>query len=320
MVNLIDAGGRGGTYARGVVAQARAAILPEVRRLIEESVGRVAVRAGGNLAAIGIRSALMFDPAATAVVDDPDHEQVIVPLAGAHACCCCLPHLRTLPGLVSLWALDEETIGTAIDTGPLYPSGNDAAHTGSSVDEAAGVAAVTCEGRAYRYGANNAYHTAADAASLSLTGPLTLLCWVRVTYDDVEEGFAGKGAAYTFGKLGSGGLSGAPGTANRAYMNIIKNSTTTSVVGVGTTVLSAGSTYFLAGVYDGTNILLYVNGTLESTTACAIAPEDTAGAFTIGRDPYSASNSWSAIDNVAVVGRALSAVEVEILHNACLAG
>jgi hypothetical protein len=81
MANLIDAGGSGGAYARSVVAQARAAILPEVRRLIDESIGRIAVRAGGNLAAIGIRSALMFDPAATAVVDDPDHEQVIVPLS-----------------------------------------------------------------------------------------------------------------------------------------------------------------------------------------------------------------------------------------------
>jgi hypothetical protein len=81
MAGLIDAGGSGGAYARGVVAQAQAAILPEVRRLIDESIGRIAVRAGGNLTAIGIRSALMFDPAATAVVDDPDHEQVIVPLA-----------------------------------------------------------------------------------------------------------------------------------------------------------------------------------------------------------------------------------------------
>jgi hypothetical protein len=81
MANLIDAGGSGAAYARGVVAQAQAAILPEVRRLIDESIGRIAVRAGGNLTAIGIRSALMFDPAATAVVDDPDHEQVIVPLS-----------------------------------------------------------------------------------------------------------------------------------------------------------------------------------------------------------------------------------------------
>jgi hypothetical protein len=80
MANLIDAGGSGAAYARGIVAQAQAAILPEVRRLIDESIGRIAVRAGGNLTAIGIRSAVMFDPAATAVVDDPDHEQVIVPL------------------------------------------------------------------------------------------------------------------------------------------------------------------------------------------------------------------------------------------------
>jgi hypothetical protein len=85
MANLIDAGGSGAAYARGVVAQAQAAILPEVRRLIDESIGRIAVRAGGNLTAIGIRSALMFDPAATAVVDDPDHEQVIVPLGGGGA-------------------------------------------------------------------------------------------------------------------------------------------------------------------------------------------------------------------------------------------
>jgi hypothetical protein len=81
MTGRIDAGGSGGAYARGVVAQAQAAILPQVRALIAESIGRIAVRAGGNLTAIGIRSALMFDPAATAVMDDPDHEQIIVPLS-----------------------------------------------------------------------------------------------------------------------------------------------------------------------------------------------------------------------------------------------
>jgi hypothetical protein len=85
MANLIDAGGSGGAYARGMVAQAQAAILPQVRALIAESIGRIAVRAGGNLTAIGIRSAVMFDPAATAVLDDPDHEQVIVPLGGSGA-------------------------------------------------------------------------------------------------------------------------------------------------------------------------------------------------------------------------------------------
>jgi hypothetical protein len=288
MVNLIDAGGSGGVYTRGVVAQARAAILPEVRRLIEESVGRVAVRAGGNLAAIGIRSALMFDPAATAVVDDPDHEQVIVPLAGAR----------------------DEGVGA-----------NHAPHTvATSPDEAADAAAVTCDGRSYQFGAASAYFVAPDSASLSLTGPLTLLAWANYPYPDIEEGILSKGHAYGLLKAGGSGLGGIPSSANRLAMIIEKNSTSTTVIAVGTTPLAINTDYFLAGVYDGTNLLLYVNGVLESTTACAIAPENTTDTLTLGREQSGGSTTYARLDNLAVLNRALSAGEIETLFNACTRG
>jgi hypothetical protein len=316
MVNLIDAGGRGGTYARGVVAQARAAILPEVRRLIEESVGRVAVRAGGNLAAIGIRSALMFDPAATAVVDDPDHEQVIVPLAGAHTCCCCLPHLRTLPGLVSLWTFDDANPASARDEGV---GANHAPHTvATSPDEAADAAAVTCDGRSYQFGAANAYFVAPDSASLSLTSPLTLLAWANYPYPDIEEGILSKGHAYGLVKLGGSGIGGVG--ANTVAMTITKTSTSTTVTAHGTTPLAVNTNYFLAGVYDGSAIKLYVNGVLESTTACAVAPEDTTDTVTLGYDQSSGSTTYARLDNLAVANRALSTGEIETLFNACARG
>jgi hypothetical protein len=318
MANPIDAGGSGGTYARGVVAQAQAAILPQVRRLIDESIGRIAVRAGGNLTAIGIRSALMFDPAATAVVDDPDHEQVIVPLAGAHTCCCCLPHLRTLPGLVSLWTFDDANPASARDEGP---GANHAPHTvATSPDEAADAAAVTCDGRSYQFGAANAYFVAPDSASLSLTGPLTLLAWANYPYPDVEEGILSKGHAYGLLKTGGSGLGGIPSSANRLAMIIEKNSTSTTVIAVGTTPLAINTDYFLAGVYDGTNLLLYVNGVLESTTACAIAPENTTDTLSLGREQSGGSTTYARLDNLAVLNRALSAGEIETLFNACTRG
>jgi hypothetical protein len=125
MAGQMDAGGRGGVLRRGLVAEAKAAILPDVRRLIEESIGRIAVRTNGNLAALGIRSALMFDPAATVVVDDPDHEQVIVPLGGgAGAFVGAAAVLTSNQNVADGFALNEIAWdATAYDTSSFWSAG-----------------------------------------------------------------------------------------------------------------------------------------------------------------------------------------------------
>jgi hypothetical protein len=310
---LYDPGtGAPATSARRSLGGIKTWVQQQLSEALRTHIGRTWLFVNGDPVAARHKLDIHQTGAATSDLPDQDIVRVLLDAGGGVTKCPCVPYLLTERSLVSLWKLDETVIGTALDAAP---AGNHLTHVGSSVDEAAGVAAVACDGRSYQYGASSAYHRILDNPSLSLTGPLTLLGWVRIRFNDVEEGFAGKGDSYSFGKLGGSGLAGVG--INCAYLNIYKASTVTSVTGHGTTPLTAGNSYFVAGVYDGTNILIYVNGVLESTTTCAIAPEDQATIFATGYDPTSNSTSWSCLDNIAVINRALTAVDIECLHNAC---
>jgi hypothetical protein len=97
-------------------------------------------------------------------------------------------------------------------------------------------------------------------------------------------------------------------------------------VGVGdqvalkTITLSTGTWYHLVGTYDGTNIRLYIDGTLEATTA-ASGDGSNAGVYTAGfsignnNDDSSIIENALIVDEVGVWSRALSSTEISQLYN-----
>ncbi len=76
-----------------------------------------------------------------------------------------------------------------------------------------------------------------------------------------------------------------------------------------------GSWYHLAGVFDGTTLRIYVNGTEEANAAFSGTLLQTTQALCIGRYGTVADPVNGLIDDFRLYNRALSAVEVQTLYN-----
>ncbi len=81
-----------------------------------------------------------------------------------------------------------------------------------------------------------------------------------------------------------------------------------------TTVLALNTWYLVTETWDGTNVRIYINGSLEATTAAAsIGYGTTTKNAEIGR--YRTYGNWPGnIDDVRIYNRALSAAEIKALY------
>ena len=86
---------------------------------------------------------------------------------------------------------------------------------------------------------------------------------------------------------------------------------------VGTTVIQTGVWYHVVGTYDGTNVKIYVNGSLENSVAYSSTPGTTDQPLVIGRwyGNYNDYYTDGQIDQVRIFSKALSASEVLTLFN-----
>jgi hypothetical protein len=86
-----------------------------------------------------------------------------------------------------------------------------------------------------------------------------------------------------------------------------------------TTTFVAGQWYYLVGTYDGTQLRLFVNGVLEtSTPSSRIINSDSP--LTIGRSSSANEYFEGLVDEVSVYNRALTADEIAAIYNAGSAG
>ena len=85
---------------------------------------------------------------------------------------------------------------------------------------------------------------------------------------------------------------------------------------LGTTNFVTGEWYHTVGTYDGSNVKIYVNGTLEGTVAYTATPGTTDQPLVIGRwyGNYSGYYHNGQIDQVRIFNKAISAAEVSKLY------
>lgn len=175
-------------------------------------------------------------------------------------------------------------------------------------------------GGGYRFNATAKNYLAAPNSS-SLTTPLsnlTVMAWVYLNESSATQESNARIVAKEYSSLspyvsyaleansGGGGLFA-------FEMNTGGSSLTTLT---STTTPTAGQWYHLAATYNGTHMLLYVNGTKEAQAAKTGVIGYTAWPLDIGGDAYR-NIEWlnGTVDEIVIFNRTLSASEIQSIYN-----
>lgn len=142
-----------------------------------------------------------------------------------------------------------------------------------------------------------------------ITNKITCSAWVRNLTAGQATFYFGNtqitGAGYDFGLYNSAG---------NICAFFIRNASSTVVNGGSTTPMTVGTWMHTVGVYDGSNIYVYVNGKLEDTDA-QTGNINNAGYNTAIGGGWSNNLYNGHISDVRIYNRALSHIEVYDLYN-----
>jgi MYXO-CTERM domain-containing protein len=219
-----------------------------------------------------------------------------------------------VPNMVAYWNLDETTGTTANDS-----SGNN--NTGSYYNTpvpSTDVPPVPVGNvRSLSFVATGSTQRVAvnDSLSLRISGPMTVSAWVKPTIDtpSYQKGIIEKwtqGASAIDGYMFRLGWSSA---GNNVPTFTLGNGATQAGAATGTP-LTNGQWTHVAGVYDGSNLLLYVNGLSSALTPNTSAPTNAnTQELHIGSD-YGTNVFTGNIDEARLYNRGLTPSEILILH------
>ena len=194
-------------------------------------------------------------------------------------------------GLVGAWGFDEGSGTTARDASGR---GNDGVLTG---------AAWTAWGRhggALSFDGMDDWVTVADAASLDLTGPMTLEAWVRPDTTQgwrtvlLKEDGSGDELAYALYGSSAGGPSG----------------WTRSATAWGTQAVPTNAWTHLAYTYDGSTARLFVDGVETTVNNVTATAPDTSRPLRIGGNAMWSEFFDGLIDEVRVYDRPLTTAQI----------
>jgi hypothetical protein len=210
-----------------------------------------------------------------------------------------------MTGNVLLMHMDE-TSGTIVDY-----SGEKNDGTGHNIIY--GVPGIS--GTALGFNGQDAYVSASNDQSLKITGPLTLEAWVNFSSLGETSNFNGIVAKWCHSD--QGGTGWGYGLFKLQNTNRIAFVTASSVGGgyadaYSNSVPTLQEWYHVVGTYDGTTMLLYINGELQTKTETQSGIYDNDEPITIGSFEVNKTDFWfnGTIDEVAIYNRALSADEV----------
>ena len=163
---------------------------------------------------------------------------------------------------------------------------------------------------AYRFaGSSDSFISAPTSRSLEITNAITLAAWINF---EVGGTFSPRVINKYSYELDT--TEAFRSTRRAAF--ILNGSTQQPALYSPTEVLQAGRWHFVAATYDGSLMLLYVDGTLIAATVYAGGMPATAQDLNIGRNAQNASDNYRGlIDDVRIFNRALSSAEITALYN-----
>jgi Concanavalin A-like lectin/glucanases superfamily/PA14 domain len=201
-----------------------------------------------------------------------------------------------VPGLVAAYSFDEANGATVFD---LSGTGNHGTISGATRNTAGQY------GAALDFDGTNDLVTVPDASSLDLTTGMTLEAWVRpLTTSGWRTALIKEQPGnLVYSLYSSNNDNGRPqGRIRVNGSNFFIN---------GSSRLTTSVWAHLAATYDGTNLRLYVNGSLVGTRAASGAMVNSANPLRIGGSSVLGRWFRGRIDEVRVYNRALSATEIQ---------
>lgn len=206
------------------------------------------------------------------------------------------------------WRLEETSGTTASDLGSLAHNGT--LNGGITLAQTGAIGNDPNTGMTFD--GSTGYFALPSGLSLNGSSAFTIECWCLpnatfatsgrlVASDDVNVNH--KGFALT-------------AQPNCNGINFEVGNGTTDFLANTATVLSSTAYSHVVGVWDGTNIFIYLNGTSAASAAAAITLANAGFSLNIGRSPTNANYFPGAIDEVAIYNYALSATQISNHYSA----
>jgi hypothetical protein len=162
------------------------------------------------------------------------------------------------PGPSGYWKLDESSGTSVYDS-----SGN--ALTGTATGTTPGSNGKYGKARTFTADSTNNYVTFGDPTALQITGSaVTLEAWIKTTdTNSAAEGIVTKWETSESGKAAYALMADEYSSGQPRFYIFTSASTALTA----TTAVNDGRWHHLTGVYDGSNMLLYIDGVLNNSTA-----------------------------------------------------
>jgi hypothetical protein len=200
-------------------------------------------------------------------------------------------------GLVSWW------------TGNLTT--NDLAGTNNSTLQNGATYAPGKVGYAFSLNGINQYANVPASLGLAITGQVTAVAWINRSVMGAQHSIAEK-----YDPSNGGYALRVAGNNDKVQFFCQDNSYVGSVVS-GTTSIVSNTWYHVAGLWNGSNLLVYVSGSLDGSANSTRNPKLGAAALRIGARGDDAATPFAGlIDEVQIYNRALSASEIQAIYQA----
>ena len=128
---------------------------------------------------------------------------------------------------------------------------------------------VTAQGK-YSLSLNGAgaYVNVPNSASLNITGPITLEAWIKTNSNVTQQGIIER---YNWSTVDDGGYGLRLSSSGKLQFFTQRNSSAYDIL-TGSTTVTTGVWHHVAGVFDGTQMRIYLNGVLDGSKASTLAP------------------------------------------------
>lgn len=165
-------------------------------------------------------------------------------------------------------------------------------------------------GYAFDLNGSGEYVSVPSTSSLEITNTITIVAWVNSAEPAIQQGILEK-----YGPSAGGYALRIASTGQLQFYTLDNGNTFDAVTG--STVLNANTWYLVAGLWNGTNLQVYLNGNLDGTIASLRNPKFGTTPVRIGARGDDASFSFSGlVDEIQIYNRALTSSEIQAIYQA----